>query len=124
MGMRLLVDKNKLVLLNHDLLTDYVQGLGIDTVNKMIALYREQVVIYLVDIENALQCDSAELWQEHCHKMKGAAGSIGLQSLHAQLVLMEKITADITEKAQQLAELKDHNQQALANVNAWLEQYS
>ena len=119
------MDKNnKLVQLNHDLLNDYVQGLGIEVVHKMITLYREQVVIYLVDIEKSLQLNSVGLWQEHCHKMKGAAGSIGLKSLHAQLALMEKSTADITEKAQQLAELKDHNKHALANVNAWLEQYN
>jgi HPt (histidine-containing phosphotransfer) domain-containing protein len=114
---------NKLVQLNHDLLNNYIQSLSVEVVNKMIALYREQVVIYLVDIESALQCNDSRLWQEHCHKMKGAAGSIGLQSLHAQLVLMEKTTADITEKAQQLAELKDHNKHSLTNVNAWLEQH-
>jgi HPt (histidine-containing phosphotransfer) domain-containing protein len=119
------VDKNNtLVQLNHDLLNDYVQGLGVAVVNKMIALYCEQVVIYLVDIENSLQCNDAALWQEHCHKMKGAAGSVGLQSVHAQLALMEKTAAGITEKAQQLAELKEHNKNALDNVNGWLEQYN
>lgn len=118
------MDKNnELVQLNYDLLNDYIQSLGVEVVNKMIALYREQVVIYLVDIERALQCHDAGLWQEHCHKMKGAAGSIGLKSLHAQLVIMEKTTADITEKAQLLVELKVHNKQALTNVNAWLEQH-
>ena len=118
------MDKNNsLIQLNHDLLNDYVQSLGVEVVKKMIALYREQVIIYLVDIESALQCNDTKLWQEHCHKMKGAAGSIGLQSLHAKLALMEKTTADETEKAQQLVELKDHNKHALANVNTWLEQH-
>lgn len=115
---------NKLVQLNYGLLDDYRQSLGIDIVKKMLDLYSQQVVFYLVGIEKSLQCDSAELWQEHCHKMKGAAGSIGLKSLHARLALMEKTTADITEKAQQLVELKEHNQQAFANVNAWLEKYN
>lgn len=113
----------KVIQLDHDLLDDYIQSLGVEVVKEILTLYSQQVVIYLVDIEKSLQCNSAVLWQEHCHKMKGAAGSIGLKSLHAHLVLMEKTTADITEKAQQLAELKDHNQQALASFNTWLEKY-
>ena len=118
------MDKNNtLVQLNYDLLNDYAQGLGIEVVNKMIALYCEQVVIYLVEIEKSLQSDETSLWQEHCHKMKGAAGSIGLQSLHAQLALMEKSTVSVAEKAQQLVELKEHNTQALNDINAWLKQY-
>jgi HPt (histidine-containing phosphotransfer) domain-containing protein len=115
---------NKLILLDHDLLDDYLQSLGVEVIKKMLALYRQQMVIYLIDIEKSLQSNNAELWQEHCHKMKGAAGSIGLKSLHTQLALMEKTSADTTEKAQQLTELKDHNQQALANFNAWLEKYN
>jgi len=114
---------NKLIELDNVLLESYVQGLGIDVVNKMFTLYNQQVVVYLVDIEKSLQCNSEELWQEHCHKMKGAAGSVGLKSVHAQLVIMEKTTANKTEKAQQLAELKDHNQQAFVNFNIWLEKY-
>lgn len=116
--------KNILVQLDHELLNDYAQNLGVDIVQKMLSLYSQQVVIYLGDIEKSLQCDDAELWQEHCHKMKGAAGSVGLKSLHASLVIMEKTTADITEKAQQLAELKEHNKQALENFNIWLEKYN
>ena len=117
-------EKKALIQLNFELLDDYRQSLGVDVVRKMLSLYSQQVVIYLDDIEASLQCDNADLWQEHCHKMKGAAGSIGLKSLHASLAIMEKTSADITEKAQQLAELKEHNKQALNNVNVWLEKYS
>lgn len=113
---------NTSIKLDYDLLDDYVQSLGVEVIKNMLALYQQQVAIYLVDIEKSLQFNSAELWQEHCHKMKGAAGSIGLKSLHAQLALMEKTSAEITEKAQQLAELKDHSKQSLADFNAWLEQ--
>lgn len=116
--------KNMLVQLDHELLNDYVQSLGIDIVRKMLSLYSQQVITYLEDIEKSLQCDNADLWQEHCHKMKGAAGSVGLKSLHASLVIMEKTSADITEKAQQLAELKEHNKQALSNFNIWLEKFN
>lgn len=113
--------KNTLVQIDHELLNDYVKSLGVDIVRQMLSLYSQQVVIYLEDIEKSLQCDNADLWQEHCHKMKGAAGSVGLKSLHESLVIMEKTSADITEKAQQLVELKAHNKQALETFNLWLE---
>jgi HPt (histidine-containing phosphotransfer) domain-containing protein len=113
---------NRLIQLDQELLEDYVQSLGVEVIKKMLALYHQQVAIYLIDIEKSLHSNSAELWQEHCHKMKGAAGSIGLKSVHAQLALMEKTSADITEKAHQLAELKDHNKQSLADFTTWLEQ--
>jgi len=112
---------NKLTQLDNDLLDGYMQSLGIDVVKKMFALYNQQVIIYLKDIENSMLNDNVELWQEHCHKMKGAAGSVGFKSLHARLVLMEKTTVGITEKTQQFSELKDHNKHALNAFNDWLE---
>lgn len=115
---------NQLIRLDHDLLDGYIESLGVTIVNKMFSLYCQQVALYLVDIEKALECDNPELWQEHCHKMKGAAGSVGLKSVHALLVIMEKTSADKTGKAQQLAELSNHHQQALVNFNAWLEKYN
>jgi len=114
-------NNNKLIQLDHDLLESYVESLGVDIVTKMLALYNQQVVIYLADIEQSLQGNSTDLWQAHCHKMKGAAASIGLKSVHARLMLMEKTTVGKTEKAQQLTELTDHNQQALVKFNVWLE---
>ena len=52
--------------------------------------------------------------------MKGAAGSVGLKALHARLKAMEKTTAGTDGKAQQLADLKTHNQQAIEDFNDWL----
>jgi HPt (histidine-containing phosphotransfer) domain-containing protein len=114
---------NRLIQLDYDLLDNYLQSLGADVIAKMLALYREQVVVYLMGIETALLKNNDNLWQVHCHKMKGAAGSIGLKSLHAQLALMEQTSANISEKAQQLAELNVHNTQALMSFDNWLKQY-
>lgn len=114
---------NELSSLDNELLNGYVQSLGQDMVKKMLLLYRQQSLIYLADIEAALTSDNAELWQDHCHKMKGAAGSVGLKSLHARLVIMEKSVDGITKKTQQLAELHNHNNQAIADFNAWLESF-
>lgn len=107
--------------LDNELLGGYVQSLGQDIVKQMFALYSQQSSIYLDDIEGALLADDAELWQEHCHKMKGAAGSVGLKSLHARLVIMEKSTDCAMKKAQQLAELNIHNKQSIADFKDWFE---
>lgn len=114
-------ENNELIQIDNELLGGYVQSLGSSVVKQMFALYSQQVVIYLEDIENALLCGNAQLWQEHCHKMKGAAGSVGLKALHSRLKLMEKTTADKNDKAHQLAELKIHNKQAMAFFNDWID---
>ena len=112
---------NELPSLDSELLSGYVQSLGQDVVQQMLALYSQQSSIYLTDIEAALQNNSAELWQEHCHKMKGAAGSVGLKSLHARLATMEKLADCAREKAQQLTELNIHNDQAITDFNDWID---
>jgi len=112
---------NELLQLDNELLDGYLQGLGKDVVKKMFALYCQQVVIYLDDIESSLLNESIPLWQENCHKMKGAAGSVGLISLHSRLKLMEKTTVNKSDKAHQLVELRIHNDQAIIDFNDWLE---
>lgn len=107
--------------LDKELLNGYLQSLGIEVVKKMLALYEQQSTLYIADIEAALLSESLQLWQEHCHKMKGAAGSVGLKSLHARMVVMEKSTESSTIKAQQLAELHIHNKQAIIDFNDWIE---
>ena len=107
--------------LDRELLDGYVKGLGVNVVKQMFDLYRQQVTIYLKDIEGSMLSSNAQLWQEHCHKMKGAAGSVGLKALHSRLKLMEKTTASTSDKADQLTELKTHNKQAITDFNDWLE---
>lgn len=113
-------NNSKLTQLDSELLNGYVQSLGVGVIKQMFALYNQQVLIYLEDIESSLRSGSLQLWQEHCHKMKGAAGSVGLKALHTRLKLMEKTTADEGDKARQLAELKIHNKQAIADFSDWI----
>jgi HPt (histidine-containing phosphotransfer) domain-containing protein len=117
-------ENNKLIQLDYDLLDGYINTLNITVIEKMFALYRQQVAIYLVDIETSLQSNNEDLWKVHCHKMKGAASSIGLVSLHEKLAFMEKTSANINEKHCQLTELIEHNKQALIDLAHWFEQYN
>jgi len=102
------------------LLQEYLDSLGKNIVEKMFALYCQQVVIYLNDIEKALLNDSEQGWQEHCHKMKGASASVGLIRLHGQLKQLENTDAQQQEKSLMLEELKLANKQAISDFNHWL----
>ncbi|WP_246143488.1 Hpt domain-containing protein [Colwellia echini] len=102
------------------LLDDYLDRLGKVIVEKMFTLYTQQVVIYLNDIENAQLSESSTDWQTHCHKMKGAAASVGMSQLHAQLKVLEKTDASTAEKAVLLTELKVLNEDAIFTFKNWL----
>ena len=66
--------------LDLDLLQGYIDNLGKAVVEQMLQLYISQSAIYIDDIRSNVSDDKQKLWQESCHKMKGAAGSVGLFS--------------------------------------------
>ena len=107
--------------LDLELLQGYLDSLGKIIVEQMFTLYCQQVEIYLNDIENAQLNDSLSGWQEHCHKMKGAAASVGMHQLHGQLKLLEKTDASKEKKLALLQELKLSNEQAILAFKTWLE---
>jgi HPt (histidine-containing phosphotransfer) domain-containing protein len=111
---------NNINQLDLDLLNGYFDSLGEQVVKKMLALYVQQSALYLKDILQAITHESQELWQEHCHKMKGAAGSVGLLKVHAKLVLIEKLKAPSEKKSTELSELIKLNQLAIEVFNSWL----
>ncbi|PCI61250.1 MAG: phosphorelay protein [Gammaproteobacteria bacterium] len=111
---------NKNEQLDLNLLGDYLTNLGKPTLVKMIALYEQQVALYLQNIEQAIADESQSLWQEHCHKMKGAAGSVGLTQVHLLLVTLEKSTESFATKAAELDKLKSLNKKATAEFQQWL----
>ena len=106
--------------LDVSLLQGYLDNLGKDVVQQMLDLYAQQSVVYLQDISNALQEESQANWQESCHKMKGATGSVGLVAVHAHLVAIEKSTAPWEEKALVIKRLAELNEQAKKAFSDWL----
>lgn len=109
-----------LSVLDEALLTSYVNDLNKDIVKQMIELYTQQSTIYFNDINSAVVAQSNSLWQEHCHKMKGAAGSVGLKDLHAYLVEVEKSEARSAEKLTILANISQLNISGITAFNFWL----
>ena len=106
--------------LDKELLTGYLNDLTKDIVQKMIELYTQQSNIYLDDIGGSVVQESHELWREHCHKMKGAAGSVGLKQVHAYLVSVEKSLDSFDQKAVTLSELTQLNKEGITAFNQWL----
>jgi len=108
------------VLLDEELLSGYLDNLGENIVRQMIELYTQQSKIYLNDIQGAIKEQTSDLWQEHCHKMKGAAGSVGLIKLHRYLVTIEKSQDSSDKKLEMTDELQRLNDSAISAFNHWL----
>jgi HPt (histidine-containing phosphotransfer) domain-containing protein len=107
-------------LLDEGLLSSYLNHLGKDIIKQMIELYQQQSKIYLDDISRAVNAQSTFLWQEHCHKMKGAAGTVGLKVLHRYLMTIEKSAALSEDKSLMIISLKQHNDLGIAALIGWL----
>ena len=112
--------KQTIPCLDVELLQGYLDSLGQHIVEQMFTLFCQQVEIYLKDIAQAQLNDSVKDWEENCHKMKGAAASVGMTYLYSQLKVLEKTSADKQEKAAMLAELKAVNSQAITAFKTWL----
>lgn len=110
--------------LDTDLLAGYVENLGKDIVQQMLDLYIQQSVVYLKDIDEAMTACSQSLWQESCHKMKGATGSVGLTSVHGKLVAIEKSTEAWDVKKNYTEELEALNLAAIDSFTSWLSKQS
>ncbi|WP_448211794.1 Hpt domain-containing protein [Colwellia sp. MEBiC06753] len=109
-------------LIDTTLLQGYLENLGADVVMQMLELYQQQSIIYLNDIDDALDQGSQQLWHERCHKMKGAAGSVGLLSVHKHLVAIERSEESGQQKSEHLARLRLLNDQAIDSFRQWLGQ--
>lgn len=106
--------------LDSELLVGYIDNLGTEVVRQMLALYIEQSRVYLDNIANAIAKEEQADWQESCHKMKGAAGSVGLITVHKQLVNIEKSTESWSCKTEELARLTNENQSSIDAFETWL----
>jgi len=102
------------------LLGGYLDNLGESIVQQMLDLYLGQSVIYIDDIASATSVDKQQEWQEYCHKMKGAAGSVGLLLVHKKLVEIEKSEVNAESKKIMVNDLKELNQNATNIFSNWL----
>jgi HPt (histidine-containing phosphotransfer) domain-containing protein len=106
------------------LLEGYIESIGREIVVQMLELYIQQSKIYLEAISKASIGDSQTEWHDACHKMKGAAGSVGLKKVHAKLVVIENLTAGSALKRQEVIELKELNHKSIGIFQTWLKTVS
>ena len=106
--------------LDLELLEDYLARLGKTIVEQMFTLYCQQAEIYLSEIKQAQLSHSLADWQSCCHKMKGAAASVGMIQLYGKLKAVEKSDAVKDEKAVFLSQLQRLNDQAVDAFKTWL----
>ncbi|MFT5758102.1 MAG: HPt (histidine-containing phosphotransfer) domain-containing protein [Alteromonadaceae bacterium] len=106
--------------LDLSLLQGYLDNLGKDIVQQMLELYTQQSKLYLIDIESNILAEEQSLWQGACHKMKGAAGSVGLLAVHKTLVDIEQSTASADEKSAFIKALITLNNRAINAFKHWL----
>ena len=102
------------------LINGYLEVLDHTVIQQMLALYSQQSAIYLAEIENAISLANQKLWQEQCHKMKGAAASTGLCQVHKKLVAIEKSEESWRLKSEYLQELRLLNQAGITVFTQWL----
>jgi HPt (histidine-containing phosphotransfer) domain-containing protein len=110
---------NEFKQLDLELLAGYRSNLAPNILQQMLVLYEQQAKQYMQQIKDALM-DEPAVWQERCHKMKGAAGSVGFIKVHALLASMEKSITGYPQKLEALAQLQQHNQQAQVEFERWL----
>lgn len=106
--------------LDTELLAGYLANLNPSVLQQMIDLYQQQVEGYLAQISASTDAEQQQQWQEHCHKMKGAAGSVGFTVLNKYLASIEKDSSAPAEKIAFIEQLKTKNQQALEQFSCWL----
>ena len=111
---------NEINHLDIDLLQGYKESLGEDVLLKMLDMYEQQSEIYLSDIENSVLSNSQQLWHEHCHKMKGAAGSVGLLKVNQLLASIDKVVESQSWKNEQFRLLNSLNVEGLVAFKEWL----
>ena len=106
-------------MLDTNLLKGYLEQLPKSVVEQMLALYVEQAQQYLLDIKTAAEQENQELWRQHCHKMKGAASSVGMTELQRQLAQAEHETN--TELfGGKIAIFEQLNSEGIAQFETWL----
>ncbi|WP_018692849.1 ATP-binding protein [Algicola sagamiensis] len=110
----------KLSQLDEETINEYVDALGLDAFQKSIALFEQLIPNYLNKLFEAIAYKNLEDFQSSAHKLKGAAGSVGLQGVQKQAKefemteepqweILEKMVVEFQGKIDQdLSKLKEY----------------
>ncbi len=76
-------------------ISDYLTSLGKDAFSQSLALFEKLAPGYIDDMLNAANDEIIEDFQSHAHKLKGAAGSVGLQTIQQKAKYYEHLAEPI-----------------------------
>lgn len=106
--------------IDFSLLENYLERLGKNVVSQMIALYQEESTKYYLELAKLIGQENQNYWETTCHKMKGAAGSVGFTQVFSFIVSIEKLRDSAEKKSQLLRELEDQNQKSIKATQLWI----
>lgn len=109
-------------ILELDILEQYTQAIGGQALLGSVDLFAQQYPQYLAELRAAYNSGDYKLTAEHGHKMKGAAGAIGLARLsHWAQLLQQADAPQWTESAPLLIEkLSDSYQGDIEQLRQYL----
>ncbi|WP_010383534.1 aerobic respiration two-component sensor histidine kinase ArcB [Pseudoalteromonas rubra] len=95
-------------LLDVETITDFVSSMGIEPFKRSCDLFARLNPTYYKELDEANQNADTETYVSVAHKLKGAAGSVGLQNvqLHAKTMELEGAQVDTEQRAGWLDELE------------------
>ncbi|STO58395.1 aerobic respiration two-component sensor histidine kinase ArcB [Grimontia hollisae] len=113
-------------LLDLDMLTSYVDIVGPEPVFQSIAMFEELMPEYLHILDSNMTAKDQDGIASEAHKIKGAAGSIGLKHIQkvAQKAQSPELPAWWENIADWVDEIKEGYVKDLAVLKQWLEDYS
>jgi len=81
-------------LLDIETITDFVSSMGVDTFKRSCELFGKLNPTYCGELKAANQADDEEEYGSVAHKLKGAAGSVGLKLVQQHAKVMETKSTD------------------------------
>lgn len=108
-------------LLDLETINDFVESMGVDPFIKSSRLLEKLGPLYITEMQDALGENDLDEYQSVAHKLKGAAGSVGLKSV--QLLAKEMENNTHTATAQQRQSWLDELPQSITLSLEQLEKY-
>ncbi|OOE35323.1 aerobic respiration two-component sensor histidine kinase ArcB [Salinivibrio kushneri] len=111
-------------LLDMDMLTGYVALVGVDPVKQSIEMFESTMPEYIAILDSNMTARDQEGIVSEAHKIKGAAGSVGLKHIQkvAQKAQSPELPAWWENIADWIDEIKDGYQHDLDVLKAWLDE--
>ncbi|MFC3031078.1 ATP-binding protein [Pseudoalteromonas fenneropenaei] len=111
--------------LDLETISDFVNSMGLSAFSRSIELFERLNPKYCEELRSALNAQNIEEYASVAHKLKGAAGSVGLQlvQLHAKDMELQAQSVDATALTQWIVELEakiNEGQSALHSLIAKL----